>query len=165
MNDQRKAQKEYEKKLADRFVRDLNRRCQANFVLSRDLREHPSWPDFEYSDTQRHKRLAIELTSLVRHDQIIRQIKRGLEFGRKLRQQIPNGSLTKTLILELPCEAELKDTLVSPLLARIKEIAPHLTRSSTFKEQEPFPYTLSQVSERDSENADYISRFAEQRNL
>ncbi len=118
MNDQRKAQKQYEEKLADRFVQEINRRFQADFILTGDLREHPSWPDFEYSDAKQQKQLVLELTTLVRHDQILGQVKRALHFGKKLQHQLSKKTLPGRFVLNLYCEyceAKLEDDLLSQL--------------------------------------------------
>lgn len=148
MDSQQKAQKIYEEKLASQFVTELNRLLAANFVLDKDLRCKPrrSLPDFVYTDAGRSKPLALELTSVVRHDQIIGQVKRGLEFGKKLREEV-SKNLARTFILHLPCETIPKrreeDQAIKELSARIEEIAPYLTPTSRFEEQTPFPWSLS----------------------
>jgi hypothetical protein len=148
MNSQQEAQKVYEEKLASRFIMGLNHRLRANFVLDEDLRYKPqrSLPEFVYTDAGRNKPLALELTTIVRHDQIIAQVKRGLEFAKKLREQV-SRNLAQAFILDLPCEAVPKrgeeGQAIKELSARIAEIAPHLTRTSRFEEQSPFPWSLS----------------------
>ena len=148
MNSQQKAQKIYEEGLASRFIKELNLFLGANFVLNEDLRCKPqrSLPDFVYADAERSNPLALELTSIVRHDQIMGQVKRGLEFSKKLRKQV-SSNLAGTFILHLPCEAIPKrreeGRVIKKLSARIEEIAPHLTSTSRFEERSPFPYSLS----------------------